>query len=345
MTAANAAADAAATAAATGASAANEHANDDPAATAIATPATTVVADAAAAVDAAADASATPAAASAGSIQAAELLFRRGNLLLLAGTLPLALRDFNAIIKVEALAEFTPPVFSADAMKMSWQRIKASLPPPAPRSVLALLSAQSYHPAAEQNTDLGSGGGDSELPGITPSTGIKLSATAAALQAQAVSQAVGASLGLTSGAGVASAAAPAADEAVIPRDVHNPALDLAFSLAVFEPLAFAREGLAIMEAYYTELLIQHGPSARVYWYRANIYKLQHALVEYVADLERMHLCDDKFLRRYLATYDARYDYCDENACTWVQWTLVLQVRWFEKICLKTEADSRESNTL
>lgn len=312
MTAANEA-----TAAAAAAAAAASEAND--------------ASDQTAAADAVVSENAAPVAASAGSIQAAELLFRRGNLLLLAGTLPLALRDFNAIIKVEALAEFTPPVFSADAMKMSWQRIKASLPPPAPRSVLALLSAQSYHAAAEQNVDLGSGGGDSDLPGITPSTGIKLSATAAALQAQAVSQAVGASLGLTSGAGVAAATVPAADEAVIPRDVHNPALDLAFSLAVFEPLAFAREGLAIMEAYYTELLIEHGPSARVYWYRANIYKLQHALVEYVADLERMHLCDDKFLRRYLATYDARYDYCDENACAWVQWTLVLQVRWLKSV--------------
>jgi hypothetical protein len=80
-----------------------------------------------------------------------------------------------------------------------------------------------------------------------------------------------------------------------------------------------------MEAYYTELLIQHGPSARVYWYRANIYKLQHSLDQYVADLERMNLCDDKFLRKYLSTYDVRYDYVDENTCTWIQWTLVLQV--------------------
>jgi hypothetical protein len=63
----------------------------------------------------------------------------------------------------------------------------------------------------------------------------------------------------------ASAASAAAAASIVPRDAHNPALDLAFSLAVFEPLAFSVEGLAVMEAYYTELLVQHGPSARVYW--------------------------------------------------------------------------------
>jgi hypothetical protein len=43
---------------------------------------------------------------------------------------------------------------------------------------------------------------------------------------------------------------------------------------------------------------------------------------FVADLERMHLCDDRFLRRYLGGYDPRYDYVDENTGAWVQWTLV-----------------------
>lgn len=40
------------------------------------------------------------------------------------------------------------------------------------------------------------------------------------------------------------------------------------------------------------------------------------------DLERMHPCDDRFLRRYLGGYDPRYGYVNENTGAWVQWTLV-----------------------
>jgi hypothetical protein len=58
------------------------------------------------------------------SLLTAELLFRRGNLLLLTGALALALRDFGALYSVDAHLEFVAPVFSATAMKASWDRVK-----------------------------------------------------------------------------------------------------------------------------------------------------------------------------------------------------------------------------
>jgi hypothetical protein len=136
-----------------------------------------------------------------GNISTAELLFRRGNLLLLTGTLPLALRDFNSLIKFETHSEFVLPLFSADAMRLSWQRIKASLPPPAPRSVLALLSTSSHHSSNEPNVDVGSGGGEGDaVPGFSAAAGVKLSATAQSLAAHAAAtNAAAASLGLTTG--------------------------------------------------------------------------------------------------------------------------------------------------
>lgn len=75
-------------------------------------------------------------------------------------------------------------------------------------------------------------------------------------------------------------------------------------------------------------------------YRANIYKLLHMLPEFIADMERMHLCDPTFLRRYLANYDARYDFVDESAVAFVQWTLVLQVYRTRKL-LATQTKSRQ----
>jgi hypothetical protein len=110
-----------------------------------------------------------------------------------------------------------------------------------------------------------------------------------------------------------------------PKDLHNPAMDLTFSIGVIDPQTFSSEGMAIMEAYYTELLLQHGPSARVYWYRAQLYKLQHRITDYLADLERMHVCDDGFLAAYLTHFDPLYEYCDENTLTFMPWSLWCQV--------------------
>ena len=97
------------------------------------------------------------------------------------------------------------------------------------------------------------------------------------------------------------------------------------SITNFENLAFSDEGWEIMESFYTELLIRHGSSARVYWYRANIRKIQNKISDYISDLEKMNLVDPNFLLEYLKNYDAALDYCDIDIVAFIQWTLVSTV--------------------
>ena len=93
------------------------------------------------------------------------------------------------------------------------------------------------------------------------------------------------------------------------------------SIRLFNARSFTTEGLTCMEYFYTELLVQHGASARIYWYRANIRKMLGHISDYIIDLEKMNLTDGNFLSEYMRSFDSRHDYCDENLVVFIQWEL------------------------
>jgi len=101
------------------------------------------------------------------------------------------------------------------------------------------------------------------------------------------------------------------------------ASDLVFDdrIDAYFPHALSQPVLYKFLEMYNELLLRYGPDERVFWYRANIYKILGNTEACCRDLSRVHDMNPEFVAAYIASPTVD-DAFDNKLVAWLQWRLV-----------------------
>ena len=91
-----------------------------------------------------------------------------------------------------------------------------------------------------------------------------------------------------------------------------------------DPRHFTAANFKLLVALYSELLLRFGPDARVFWYRANCYKVLGDFAKYSADLKNVHHTDPDALSVYTTLEDSD-DFYDPTLVVWIQWKMLCAI--------------------